>query len=397
MTEERSVVHFLNLDTVGGVEHLFFHFIRSLSQSVAERHHLIVTGGPIHKQFAALAENMGSISYAKTFGGFKIPKHPKFLRELQRRRLVRKIAPGAGVIWNRFGDSSAVRALRTAGARVIYYEHGAAWLAKDEHSGFMQTVDHTICASGAAKRVLELKWGWRGSTEIILNPLRPGAFSKTATAKLWPRNRPLRLGVAGRLVPIKGIGVALNTLSELLKSEFDAELHIAGRGRLHPFLEQRCAALNITKEVHFRGVLAEMAGFYDEMDLLIVPSVREPFGMVVIEAAAQGCPAIAARVDGIPEAVNGETGATLKPELPIERCHDFGGAISDFPSQVFDPDTNQLMVPRFLNPVRVAEKIRSLAAEPAIFEEWSAKGIQFARNCFKHEDYVQRLLTALAD
>jgi glycosyltransferase involved in cell wall biosynthesis len=62
------------------------------------------------------------------------------------------------------------------------------------------------------------------------------------------------------------------------------------------------------------GQLSDMRELYDRIDLLLVPStVEETFGRVILEAAANGIPAIANRVGGIPEAV-GDGGIAIEFE-----------------------------------------------------------------------------------
>jgi glycosyltransferase involved in cell wall biosynthesis len=56
--------------------------------------------------------------------------------------------------------------------------------------------------------------------------------------------------------------------------------------------------------VEYLNQVKDMSRFYDRIDLLLVPStVEETFGRVILEAAANGIPAIANRVGGIPEAL----------------------------------------------------------------------------------------------
>lgn len=57
---------------------------------------------------------------------------------------------------------------------------------------------------------------------------------------------------------------------------------------------------------------AKLAGFYAQSDLLVWPAVNEAFGMVFLEAALQGCPALAGAAGGVPGLVrDGETGVLV--------------------------------------------------------------------------------------
>jgi glycosyltransferase involved in cell wall biosynthesis len=114
----------------------------------------------------------------------------------------------------------------------------------------------------------------------------------------------LTLGYAGVLEPHKGLHVLLDALRRLIGT--DLRLRVAGvcgseRYRLE--LLRRSEGLPVS----FLGRLddAELARFYSELDVLIVPSLwpeNRPF--VVLEALATGCPVIASDVPGIAEVLS---------------------------------------------------------------------------------------------
>lgn len=89
--------------------------------------------------------------------------------------------------------------------------------------------------------------------------------------------------------------------------------------------------------VTYLGHVADMRYFYRQIDLLLVPSIcNEAFGLVVLEAAANGIPVIANRIGGIPEAlgdsgilidyVPGQTDTNKIAQLYI---HEINGLIKD--------------------------------------------------------------------
>ena len=192
--------------------------------------------------------------------------------------------------------------------------------------------------------------------------------------------------------------VALHALHELLAKKHRVELHIAGTGPLQSQLKQQAAALGISSSVIFHGCVQDMAGFYANIDLLVVPSVREPFGMVIVEAAAHGCPAVAAKVDGIPEALaDGKTGLCVEADVELQRDGPFGGNPADFPELVYNPEHDRLEPPKFLDPKRLAGAIASLLDNPAKYRDFSAAAIEYARNNFSAETYSRQLRQAFAD
>ena len=127
-------------------------------------------------------------------------------------------------------------------------------------------------------------------------------------------DRPLVLGVS-RLVPRKGFDVLIDAVAGLT----DAQLAIAGAGRDRARLERRAAQRGLGDRVRFLGRVADDDSFpqlYASADVFAMPCrdrwgglEAEGFGIVFLEAAAAGVPAVAGRSGGSHEAVvDGETG-----------------------------------------------------------------------------------------
>ncbi|MGJ8593518.1 MAG: glycosyltransferase family 4 protein [Aquaticitalea sp.] len=102
----------------------------------------------------------------------------------------------------------------------------------------------------------------------------------------------LKIGCPGRLVAHKNQKVVLEALAKMNTKNF--ELHIAGTGDSQPELRKTAINLGINHQVLFVGHLSgpEMVKFYKAMDVVILPSLSEAFGLVFIEAIALGTPVI---------------------------------------------------------------------------------------------------------
>ena len=387
------ILHVLNLDTIGGVEHLFSNFIGDYQSNFRQVDYALITGNKINPDFRKQCNKyLESFNYLKYWHNLKIPKKPSILRKKNIYHYIRRICPQVGVIWNRFGDHTTLDALMTVQAKVIYYEHGSAWLTSDniKNKSFLDNVDLVLCASFAAQRVIQLRWGFTGRINVILNCLRPDTIPINPKPKIIPHRRPLRLGIAARLIPLKGIGVAIHALSKI-RHHSPIELHIAGEGPLKNYLSQQAKQLGLGSSVIFHGHVKNMSDFFQFIDLLLVPSLREPFGLVIIEAAAHGCPSICTNIDGIPEVVDdGVTGLVLKPTLEIELGQIYGGGSSDFPSFVYDPKENRLVKPMFLDPMILANTISKLIVKPEKFNFLSKMAISHAHK-YSLKNYVKDL------
>ena len=92
-------------------------------------------------------------------------------------------------------------------------------------------------------------------------------------------------------------------------------------------------------------------------DLIIVPSIREPLGNVVIEAALQKVPIIASTVDGIVEIIdNNISGILIKPSVDVNKR--FITESVPLPEYVVDVENERLIKPMQLDPEKLAELIK---------------------------------------
>ena len=130
----------------------------------------------------------------------------------------------------------------------------------------------------------------------------------------WGISPPVILFV-GRLVREKGVEYLIQAFQEVIKEIPDTKLVILGRGPMESELKILQKHLQI-KNVFFikRIDKSLMPNIYVGCNVLVLPSFREPFGNVVIEAMASGRPVIGSYVGGIKETiVHGETGYHIPP------------------------------------------------------------------------------------
>jgi glycosyltransferase involved in cell wall biosynthesis len=122
------------------------------------------------------------------------------------------------------------------------------------------------------------------------------------------------------------------------------------------------------------GSVRDMQAFYRDVDCLVHPPLTEAFGLVAIEAAALGCPVIAAAIDGLPEAVaDGVSGYMVPPTLPLADYEGLGGARYGLPALVYDPTSDSLVAPPIVDPAALAGAVARLVSSAASFEALSAR------------------------
>jgi glycosyltransferase involved in cell wall biosynthesis len=134
-----------------------------------------------------------------------------------------------------------------------------------------------------------------------------------------PRTPHPSVVVLGRLVPHKRVELALRATALLATELPTLELVVAGHGWWEERLRRLAADLGIEQRVRFAGFVPEerkhelLCGAW----LLLLPSLKEGWGLTVVEAGARGTPSVAFRsAGGVVDAMaDGETGVLVEDEF----------------------------------------------------------------------------------
>lgn len=141
---------------------------------------------------------------------------------------------------------------------------------------------------------------------------QPAADEVAAARRRWAGDGPL-LAYGGRLVHEKGVQDLLAALPRLRRRHPGLRLVVAGTGPDAGELAGQARRLRLGRAVTFAGFVPdqELAALVAAADCAVVPSRYEPFGLVALEAAAAGTPAVAGDVGGLAEIV--EAGLRFPP------------------------------------------------------------------------------------
>jgi glycosyltransferase involved in cell wall biosynthesis len=164
--------------------------------------------------------------------------------------------------------------------------------------------------------------------------------------------RPPRIAYLGRLEPYKRVDLLLRAAARLVPRFPDLEIVLIGRGSARVGLERLTASLGLLPRTRFAGFVPD-----DERDALLAdarvcvcPSVKEGWGITVIEVNAVGTPVVATDAPGLRDAVrHGETGLL----------------VADGPSQAFV--------------ARLAERTGELLSDAALAERLSSGALAWSR------------------
>jgi glycosyltransferase involved in cell wall biosynthesis len=122
------------------------------------------------------------------------------------------------------------------------------------------------------------------------------------------------IGFVGWLLPIKGPAYLLKAMAHIWPEHPAASLVMVGKGELDVDLRTQALKMNANGKVKFLGWREDVHEIIPIFDLLVLPSLNEGMGRVLVEAMAAGKPVVASEVGGIPDLVkHGETGYLVRP------------------------------------------------------------------------------------
>ena len=163
-----------------------------------------------------------------------------------------------------------------------------------------------ICVSASVKRSVEAAFPGL-ATALVENfePLVEGPDRSEIET-------PPTIGTIGRLHPNKGYDILLAAAGQLRDQGRAFTLVIAGDGPEAQRLRAQASALGLTDRVRFPGWVDPRTALAD-MDVFVSSSRVEPFGLVIIEAMAQGLPVVATDIDGPRDILRGGELGVLSP------------------------------------------------------------------------------------
>jgi glycosyltransferase involved in cell wall biosynthesis len=128
--------------------------------------------------------------------------------------------------------------------------------------------------------------------------------------------RDLVIGIIKDLKPVYGIDVLIKAFAGLVNKGYPVKLLIVGEGKLKGKFVNLCQQLNIQNYVTFKSRVphSEVIDLLKRIDIFVIPSYSEGFGVAAVEAMATGLPVVASNVGGLPEVIDdGKTGILVKP------------------------------------------------------------------------------------
>ncbi|MEK7728915.1 MAG: glycosyltransferase family 4 protein [candidate division KSB1 bacterium] len=178
-----------------------------------------------------------------------------------------------------------------------------------------------LLANSQATKLALLKnapWLEEQRVEVIHNGIDHEAFVQSARRSFrveWniPPHAPV-LGFVGQLDERKGLGVLLSAFELIQQRLPEARLVLAGEGPLREMIESEIREQGWERSVLLAGFVDDAAAIMQAIDVLLLPSYWEGFGIVILEAMACGRPVITTNISSMPEIVDdGRTGYLIPP------------------------------------------------------------------------------------
>ncbi len=123
----------------------------------------------------------------------------------------------------------------------------------------------------------------------------------------------------GRLVPQKGVEYLIRAIPRISWRFPEAKLVIVGEGWMRSHLEWVADQSGQRWRINFAGFIPDddLVALTRSADVMVVPSVYEPFGIVALEGMAAGVPVVASQLGGLAEVVEHDrTGVWVYPRSP---------------------------------------------------------------------------------
>lgn len=313
------VLHLVNGEHFAGAERVQSHLGRCLPKLGVKADFACIKPG----QFANAVDDAGG-----TWGtAYRFPMRSRFDISILR-QLVRLVKSNEyGLLHAHTPRSAMVASLvsRQCGIPWIYHVHSPAardsskrfsnWLNANVERWSLKNCSHLITVSESLRREL-LECGNEPSrVTVVHNGVPSIRYQRQRYPSVGGR---WQFGMVALMRPRKGLEVALEAISILRGSGYDAHLRCIGPFETDDYqrkIESQIEALRIRPFVEQTGFKRDIPQTLSQLDAMLLPSLYgEGLPMVVLEAMASALPVIATRVEGTPEAIrDGMDGLLAEP------------------------------------------------------------------------------------
>lgn len=176
------------------------------------------------------------------------------------------------------------------------------------------------------------------------------------------RRNPVVIGTMGRFVKKKGFDTYINALSILKVRGLEFKAVLGGTGEEEHALRELAKEKGLENTLEFTGWVDDRKAFYTGIDIFCLPSLHEPFGIVLLEAFAHGAPIISTNSEG--------------------------------PKDIITPNYDAIIVEKG-SATQLAEALEKLIKDPSLCEKLAANGFAKVKTLYSLEVVAGRIEEAL--
>ena len=214
------------------------------------------------------------------------------------------------------------------GARTVLIAHGVEAWRPPRHLRWFARRAHRVVPVSRFTADQMAQWGVRRDRIQVLADTVDGEVFRIlpgrATAHRSGQPTLLTVGRLASSERYKGVERVLTVLPEVRRRHPGTTYIVAGDGDDRPRLQRLAREVGVADAVRFAGLVpdGDLPRLYGDADLFVMPSTKEGFGIVFLEALACGTPVIAGNRDGSVDAVlDGRLGRTVDPYDPVALEH----------------------------------------------------------------------------
>lgn len=370
----KTIIHQLSLVGIGGVQQSFVPYFKQALKNSHFKHSVY----GMHE----LDENYKDIEKYYTNINSSIFNKLKFIYFLYSNKYIVHF-------YNNLGSSSVNKLLNLiSSSNIIFHERGTVWNARDEEKEIYQSnasKAKIILANSHASKIMLIERF--GIDEKKIKVIYNGFLSRKEEFIPKEHNRysqKFSVGYIGRLDTPKGVHIFIEAAKRLPQYDF----FVAGIGAWENKLKRIAEGY---KNIYFVGRVKEPLEFISQMDLIVVPSIREPLGNTIIEAGFCKKAVIASNIDGIAEIIENKiSGILLEPknELSFDKLPKDAVPI---PKVVVNPKTQELQKPKEIDSGELSEAIKELEKDVVLRENYGRELYKIIKEKFTIENYFEEL------
>lgn len=232
-------------------------------------------------------------------------------------------------LWNPGSCRYTFSAINKKTTKIVSTEHDPFPLKGLKNSlkkRYLAKTDHTIMVSEPNRLMWIKQYPFiKNKISTIHNGIDTDSFekllihfsaqdrAKTRTNNFKADSQSFVILSVAALHPRKGLDTLIKSFPKILEEFPDARLALCGEGPERKNLEKLIKKLSLHNHVVLLGFHDNIPFLMKSADMFVLPSVKEAFGLVLLEAMASGLPIIASRTGGITDIIDNKNGILVEP------------------------------------------------------------------------------------